>query len=607
MNSPPPAQLTAPKIVLWGMLAFALLTVRFSPNWAAFYDGAREAKLNIRSVEQNAAVDAAILSGYSARGYFVAKQAQHLSAEITDPNHKIVRWRLLIPALGHFLNLPAWLVLSLAHVGCVVFILSLFALCAAQRTLIERPRYETFCFCIVAGATAPFFTSMGLLGYYDAWLALGLLAVSFARRRWVVLAACLLTPWIDERFVIGLPLALCIRWIRSDGTMESQRQWFMSEAMVPLIVVAAYTVVRLSLGGSGSSQTVSDYLNEFVFGHQLSVVDYITGAWAGLRIGWLFVAAAIIGTWTRASTRLARAHAVFLSVGVTMTGLIGLVTALDLSRSMVLLLPVLPLGWVCATRTVWWSILRVAPLVAVLALVLPASHVVGRSIRPVDNVWSPPTPLTHFQNTLGVRYLEGDGVFGDSVEAVKWFRNAADQGLAEAQFNLGLMCIRGDGTELDGPAAVRWFRAAAGQGFAKAQHKLAVMYALGEIVTKDDAESSKWYRKAAEQGYAPAQSNLGAKYLAGIGVARDNSEAVKWFRKAAEQGYAPAQSNLAVMYFHGNGVEKDLVRANAWCQLAAARGFQDAKNNLAMIEQQMTPGQKAEAAELARSLPSRSP
>ena len=37
-----------------------------------------------------------------------------------------------------------------------------------------------------------------------------LLAVAFAPGRVPVLAACLLTPWIDERFVLGLPLALLV-------------------------------------------------------------------------------------------------------------------------------------------------------------------------------------------------------------------------------------------------------------------------------------------------------------------------------------------------------------------------------------------------------------
>ena len=35
--------------------------------------------------------------------------------------------------------------------------------------------------------------------------------------------------------------------------------------------------------------------------------------------------------------------------------------------------------------------------------------------------------------------MAGDGVKQDDVQAVTWFRKAADQGVASAQYNLGLM------------------------------------------------------------------------------------------------------------------------------------------------------------------------
>ena len=507
MNSSRLTWSPALKTIGWGLLAFVILTLRFSPNWAAFYNGVREARNSAVTPAQRAAVDGAILSGYSARGFYVIEQAANLSAEIPDLNHKIVRWRLLMPVIGHVLHLPGWLLLGLAHIGCLLFIITLVSLFGAEH-MKECRGFEAMCFAIVAGASAPFFTSMGLLGYYDVWLSLGLLGVSFARKRWVVIAACILAPWIDERFVIGLPLALCVRWIQSRGNDKAFREWIKTDALIPVLLAVVYTALRLSLGGTGSSQTVQDYLNEFVFAQDLSIVDYIAGAWAGLRVGWLFVAAAVIGTWTVASTHRGNVQAVAFGLAIGATALIGLFTALDLSRSMLLLITVVPLGWAYARRTTWWSRFHLAPLLAMAALVLPASHVVGRSVRPVDNLWSPPTPLTHFQNTLGVRYLDGDVFQADAVEAVNWFRKAADHGgLAEAQFNLGLMCIRGEGTPQDGPAALKWFRAAAEQGFAKAQHKLAVMYAVGEIVPKDDVEAARWYHEAAENGFATAQSN----------------------------------------------------------------------------------------------------
>ena len=42
------------------------------------------------------------------------------------------------------------------------------------------------------------------------------------------------------------------------------------------------------------------------------------------------------------------------------------------------------------------------------------------------------------QNNLGIMYDNGEGVPENDAEAVKWFRKAADQGHAKAQYNIPL-------------------------------------------------------------------------------------------------------------------------------------------------------------------------
>ena len=60
--------------------------------------------------------------------------------------------------------------------------------------------------------------------------------------------------------------------------------------------------------------------------------------------------------------------------------------------------------------------------------------------------------------------------------------------------------------------ALKWYRKAAEQGLATAQCNLGWCYDNGRGVTQNYAEAAKWYRKAAEQGYAHAQFNLGYYY-----------------------------------------------------------------------------------------------
>ena len=72
-----------------------------------------------------------------------------------------------------------------------------------------------------------------------------------------------------------------------------------------------------------------------------------------------------------------------------------------------------------------------------------------------------------------------------------WYRKAADQGIAEAQFNLGVMYRDGQGVTQDYAEAVKWFRKAADQGNADAQFNLGVMYRNGEGVTGSEAQRNR--------------------------------------------------------------------------------------------------------------------
>jgi TPR repeat protein len=66
-------------------------------------------------------------------------------------------------------------------------------------------------------------------------------------------------------------------------------------------------------------------------------------------------------------------------------------------------------------------------------------------------------------------YSKGQGVPQDNKTAVKWWKLAAEQGIADAQFNLGLMYSTGQGVPQDNKTAVKWWKLAAEQGDAEAQ------------------------------------------------------------------------------------------------------------------------------------------
>jgi TPR repeat protein len=63
----------------------------------------------------------------------------------------------------------------------------------------------------------------------------------------------------------------------------------------------------------------------------------------------------------------------------------------------------------------------------------------------------------------------------------------------------------GQGVAKDDAEAVRWYRLAAAQGHAGAQFNLGNMFAKGRCVAKDDAEAVRWWCLAAAQGHVSAQ------------------------------------------------------------------------------------------------------
>ncbi|GHT43958.1 hypothetical protein FACS189454_00160 [Planctomycetales bacterium] len=181
---------------------------------------------------------------------------------------------------------------------------------------------------------------------------------------------------------------------------------------------------------------------------------------------------------------------------------------------------------------------------------------------------------------LLIAYGAENGVVIDQNTPVDVLRAEAERNNPVAQ------CVLGERyyNRQDKVEAVIWFRKAAEQGYAPAEYNLGLCYANGDVVAQDKAEAVKWFRKAAEQGHAPAQGNLGLCYYNGDGVAQDKAEAVNWFRKAAEQGNAKAQCNLGLCYELGHGVTQNSDIALDWYWKSAAGNYELAKKKIASFQ-----------------------
>ena len=173
----------------------------------------------------------------------------------------------------------------------------------------------------------------------------------------------------------------------------------------------------------------------------------------------------------------------------------------------------------------------------------------------------------------------------DDAEALKWYRLAAEQGLAQAQSRLGTAYAYGQSLEQDFDQAATWCRLGAEQGDAGGQLCMAMLHAGGCGVEQDDTESARWYRLAARQGDGMAQARLGDMYANGEGgVQEDPVEADKRYRRAIEPGtYKPTRVagaeifsgrpvlihlfGLSRMYRDGAGVPRNDVAAYKWLDI----------------------------------------
>ena len=181
------------------------------------------------------------------------------------------------------------------------------------------------------------------------------------------------------------------------------------------------------------------------------------------------------------------------------------------------------------------------------------------------------------QTYVGYLYEKGLGVPQDFAQALGWYRKAAQQGHAPAQRNIGNLYEQGAGVPQDYAEALRWYLSAAERGNAGAQTNAGYLFEKGLGVPQDYGEALRWYRKAADQGEAIAQNNIGVFYDKGHGVAQDYGEALRWYRMAAERDNVDAQYNLALLYGEGHGVPRDLGQARQWMQKAAAAGDPEAR------------------------------
>jgi len=180
------------------------------------------------------------------------------------------------------------------------------------------------------------------------------------------------------------------------------------------------------------------------------------------------------------------------------------------------------------------------------------------------------------QYNLGFMFQHGTGVDADWKQAASWYLKAAINGLAVAQHDIGICYYHGNGIEQSYDKAIEWMKKSAEQNYSPAQYNLGAMYYSNEAITQDLEESFAWHSKSAKNNDTEAsyrsQYNLGWAYETGSGVSKNLKLASDWYLKASNNNIARAQSKMAEFFYKGTGADQDYAKSIYWAKKAAEQG-----------------------------------
>jgi hypothetical protein len=303
-------------------------------------------------------------------------QVDHLGEPVEHKYQFIQRWRFLFPAVARAFRLPAVLHLAVYPIGA--FLAVAYLSWILQAFVVGWWRLAAL---TALTANAWFFTSTGWLAYSDGWVALGLLAVAFSDSATATTLACLALPWCDDRFVIGLPVAVAVAiWRLLPGMPASPAAAVRAcgARLMPIAVpIALFVATRLAIETRSDVNTLGNHLFPPVADH-LRTVEW--GGWECLRAAWALVLIAIVP-----KTGQPASYGLMLTAAGVVSFAAAFFPTYDLSRAGVVLLPLACLGVTTAAgkRPQRWII----PIVAGLNLLLPATHIMvthaGPSIVPI--------------------------------------------------------------------------------------------------------------------------------------------------------------------------------------------------------------------------------
>jgi hypothetical protein len=157
-------------------------------------------------------------------------------------------------------------------------------------------------------------------------------------------------------------------------------------------------------------------------------------------------------------------------------------------------------------------------------------------------------------------------------EAHDLMTEAAEAGLATAQFMLGAMAEAGIGGAADLETAARHYRNASEHGHTVAKTRLGLALLIGRGTPRNLVEAETWLRRAAQDNEVVASAVLGEFHASPDRQPANPAESLHWYRHAAELGHPAAAHIVARAIWAGAEGKPDPQEIAAWLETAIERG-----------------------------------
>ena len=277
---------------------------------------------------------------------------------LTAVREPAMKWRILPAIVGWSLGGGVKAGFIVPWAGVVLFFLYCSRLLLAQTKSLDTALTG----CLLIGTTGGLITCTNFVGINDAWYLLAICAASFTQKPVLLACICLLGPWIEERFIIAIPVIVATQLLTSDA-------WSLKRLTVCISPGLLVYALARSYYETTSSEATRGFLSGLPDLWKTSMHYVPAGLGMGYRAAWLIfpigIAAASHGDKTKRTLAW---------VGGSISLATVTLLAADYTRSTSILLPFLLISIIAIDKTIK-SNLRI-PGPGILKLCLFANMVI---------------------------------------------------------------------------------------------------------------------------------------------------------------------------------------------------------------------------------------